>query len=32
MTMLDDARKVTNREDKIKVKDIAEFVAENLKN
>jgi len=32
MTMLDDARKVTNREDKIRVKDIAEFVAENLKN
>ncbi len=30
MTMLDDARKVTNREEKIDVKDMAELVAENL--
>ncbi len=30
MSMLDDARKVTNKEEKMKVKDIAELVAENL--
>ncbi len=30
MTMLDDARKVTNREEKIKIKDLAELVAENI--
>ena len=30
MTMLDDARKVTNREEKMKIKDVAELVSERL--
>jgi Fe-S oxidoreductase len=30
MTMLDDARKVTNREEKMKITDISELVAERL--
>lgn len=30
MSMLDDARKVTNKEERMKLKDIAELVAENL--
>jgi hypothetical protein len=30
MTMLDDARKVTNREEKIKITDISEIIAKNI--
>ena len=30
MTMLDDARKVTNREEKIKITDISELIAKNI--